>query len=73
MVLRLRVMNNFLLGWCTAGDFLVSDILRFVKYGLYAFFAIVPCLRKKGVRENGKWFSILFQGERGALGRVYDC
>jgi hypothetical protein len=34
-----------------------------VKYGLYAFFAVVPCLRKKGVQENGEGFNTAFKGK----------
>ena len=44
--MRLGVMNNFLLGGANQVMFLVSDMLRFVKYGLYAFFAVLPCLRR---------------------------
>jgi hypothetical protein len=71
VLVRLGVMNSFLLGGASRVMFLVSDMLRFVKYGLYVFFAVVPCLRREGARAKGR-LQYYFRGERGVLERVYD-
>jgi hypothetical protein len=38
-------------------------MLRFWKYGLYAFFYGCACLRREGVRENGEGFNVAFEEE----------